>query len=110
MRDLETHLDLMNAFLARAASCAVLRPVLGTALRIHIHEITALKVKTGYSPELQAADLALTRAIASYQFRQSDPAFAELRERLSAYHEAALSRSHSHSAIQPLTEFLRRAA
>jgi hypothetical protein len=110
VRDLETHLDLMDAFLSRAAACPVLRPVLGTALRLHIHEITALKLGTGYSPELQAADLALTRAIASFQFRQNDSALATLRDCLSEYHAAALSKVHTHSAIRPLVEFLPRAA
>ena len=106
MRDLETHLELMDSFLARAARSPVLRPVVATALRLHVHEITALKLKTGYSPELHDADVALTRSISRFQFSHSDGALADICERLTAYHAAALAPGHGHTAFQPLTEFM----
>ncbi|NNM73012.1 hypothetical protein [Enterovirga aerilata] len=110
MRDLRTHLELMDAFLERAAVCPVLQPLLASALRLHIHEITVLKLKTGYSPELGTADLALTRAISAYQFDRSDAALARLRESLDTYHAAALSGSYGHAPIRPLAELVPRAA
>ncbi len=107
MRDLQTHLELMDAFLGRAAASPVLRPVVATALRSHIHEITALKLKTGFSPELHDADVALTKSISRFQFSHSDRALANLCEHLSAYHAAALAPTHSHSAIEPMVELTR---
>ena len=104
MRDVQSRLDLMEALLARAATWTVSRAVLSTALRQHILEITKIRMKTGYSPALQAADVRLTRAVVQYQFAGDRAALAVVRQRLREYHEAALATDFVHTPLPRLTE------
>jgi hypothetical protein len=104
VRDVQSRLDLMDALLARAASWTVSRSVLSTALRQHILEITKIRMKTGYSPALQSADVRLTRAVVQYQFAGDREALTVLRQRLREYHEAALATDFVHTPLPRLTE------
>ena len=104
MRDVQSRLDLMDALLARAATWTVSRSVLSTALREHILEITKIRMRTGYSPVLQAADVRLTKAIARYQFMGDADAIDVLRDRLRDYHEAALATWFNHTPLRPVAE------
>ena len=104
MRDVQSRLDLMDALLARAATWTVSRAVLSTALRQHILEITKIRMRTGYSPVLQSADVRLTKAIARYQFAGDAEAISILRDRLREYHEAALATWFNHAPLQRMAE------
>ena len=104
MRDVQSRLDLMDALLARAATWTVSRSVLSTALRQHILEITKIRMKTGYSPVLQSADVRLTKAIARYQFAGDAEAISVLRDRLHDYHEAALATWFDHAPLTLMAE------
>ena len=94
----------MDEFLTRAESCAMTRPVIATGLREHVHAVATARLRTGYSPELAEADVALTRAITEYQFGRGASTLHEVRERLRDFHAAAFSTAYTHSPIQQLTE------
>jgi hypothetical protein len=50
-----------------------------------------LRLRTKYSPEMGAADIALTEAITAYEFRTREGSLEDLGDRLKAFHAAALS-------------------
>jgi len=104
MSNVETHLDLMDAFLDHAEAWSVARPILPNLLRQQIVEITQCRLQTGYSSHLHDADVALTCAIRDFQFGRSDQKLDGVRECLRIYRGAALASKHCHSPIQRLIE------
>jgi hypothetical protein len=79
-------------------------PLTSNAVRAHVHAITKLLLRTGYSTQLQEADVNLTRAITGFQFGRSETTLDTLRDRLCDYRAAALSSDVQHAPIRPLIE------
>lgn len=100
----------MTDLVAPAATAALARQTVCAALRRHILEITSLLIRSGFSPELQAADMRLTGAISGYQFGREGASIETLRARLQAYCRAAMSGGFSHALIEPLVDDAARAA
>jgi hypothetical protein len=76
------------------------------ALRQHVLEITKLRVKTGFSPALETADVRLTGAITRFQFESGEESLAFLRQRLRDYHGAVLDDTYQHAPLVSLVELL----
>jgi hypothetical protein len=104
VEEIESRLEIMEAFLERAGAWSVAQPVLPNVLRQQILGITQISIRTGYSPELHQADVALTSAIHDFQFGRIDDKLDAIREHLREYREAALSTHHRHTPIQRLIE------
>ena len=82
------------------------RRAVAIALRNHVLEITKLRVRTGFSPALGAADVRLTRAITRFQFESGDDSLEHLRQTLRDYHEAVLDDAYVHAPLPCLVELL----
>jgi hypothetical protein len=106
--EVENHLDLMNGYLERATAWSVARPALAPALRREILEITKLRLKTGFSQALHDADVALTSAIASFVYHQSDALLEVIHDRMDDYREAVLSSEFDYVPTLPLIELALR--
>lgn len=106
MVQLRECLEQMEALLGSDVGHAMSRRALAVALREHVLEITKLRVRTGFSSALEAADVRLTGAITRFQFESGEASLAFLRQRLRDYHTAVLDDTYQHAPLLSLVTLL----